>query len=168
MNITKATSVFAILVFLSNTSYANAQAGVCNRQADEISSKVRDDAAAWIAAIDPSLPKDERDAYKLLFSRNRDRALVVVQKQNDSCTASFKNYQDMMDAVVFVYTGGLSSILAPRMTHVDVSELLKGYPLGGPNALVPKFREDILRGDNGTVSNIMIDPLKCLTFQRKC
>ena len=49
-------------------------AGVCNRQADDISGRVTADADAWINAIDPSLPQDEKDAFKLLFSRNRDKS----------------------------------------------------------------------------------------------
>jgi hypothetical protein len=73
-----------------------------------------------------------------------------------------------MDTIVAAYTLGLSRVLQPSMTHVDVSELLKGYTLGGPNALVPKFREEILRGDQGTFANILRDPYKCLTFQRSC
>ncbi|TBA16120.1 hypothetical protein [Rhizobium ruizarguesonis] len=149
-------------------SLAAGGAGVCNRAADEISAKVTSDADAWIAAIDPSLPQDEKDALKLLFSRNKQRTLAAVDKQKTQCTAQFKSLQDMTDAVVVIYTGGLSKILATRMTHIDVSELLKGYPLGGPNALVPKFRESILKGDRGTGANILRDPWKCLTFQRKC
>ncbi|MBK4722408.1 hypothetical protein JJL56_26490 [Azospirillum sp. YIM DDC1] len=164
--------LYAVLLaslVLAAPQAANAQgAGVCNRQADEIASKVQGDAQAWIDAIDHSLPQDEQDALKLLFSRNRDRSLQVVDKQKEECTAQFKDMQNMMDAVVAFYTGGLSKILAPRMTHVDVSEILAGYPLGGPNALIPKFREDVLRGDNGTIANIVRDPWKCLTFQRKC
>ena len=143
-------------------------AGVCNRQADEVAEKVRSDSQSWINAIDPSLPEDEKAAYRLVFSRNRDRTLVVVDAQKQQCTAKYKPLQDKMDAVVAYYTGGLSLILAPQMTHVDVSEILKGYPLGGPNALVPKFREQILHGDKSTVANIIRDPWKCLSFQRKC
>lgn len=143
-------------------------AGVCDRQASEIGDKVNSDAAQWIAAIEPSLPQDEKDAYTLLFSRNRDRALALVDSQKNACTAQYKPMQDMMDIIVIYYTGGISKILEPRMTHVDVSELLKGYPLGGPNALVPKFRESILNGDNGTIANILRDPIQCLTFARKC
>ncbi|WP_104822317.1 hypothetical protein [Rhizobium sp. NXC24] len=163
--------VFALAAaafFLMSQQPSFSQAGVCNRQGDEIATKVRSDADKWIAAIDPSLPKDEQDAFRLLFSRNRDRTLAAVNKMTRECTAKYKPMQDMMDGIVTYYTGGLSKILAPRMTHVDVSELLNGYPLGGPNALIPKFREDILRGDNGTVANIIRDPWKCLSFQRKC
>ena len=90
------------------------------------------------------------------------------EKARKDCTAQFKPYQDLVDAMVRIYTAGLSDILKPHMTHVDVSELLAGYPLGGPNALVPRFREQILNGDQGTVANIIRDPWKCLTFQRKC
>lgn len=158
----------ALIINVLSHNVAFAQAGVCNRAADEIAQKVTKDANDWINAIDPSLPQDERDALKLLFTRNKERSLAVVKTQQNECTAQFKPMQDMMDAVVAAYTGGLSKILATRMTHVDVSELLAGYPLGGPNALVPKFREDILRGDNGTIANILRDPWKCVTFQRKC
>ena len=145
------------------------QAGVCNRATDDAKQRMDSDFAAWVAAIQGNnLPQEVKNAYIVLFKYNRDQAYNQADQINQQCTQSFKPYQDVMDAIVTFYTVGLAKVLQPAMTHVDVSELLKGYTLGGPNALVPKFREQILNGDSGTVANILRDPWKCLSFQRKC
>lgn len=67
---------------------------------------------------------------------------------------------------------GVPPFLGEEATRVDTSEILNGKPLGGENALVPQAREDVLdrldAADQGSVANIIRDPFKCLTFQRKC
>lgn len=159
----------ALGLFLCGTSIAYAQAGVCNRAFDDTAAKVRDDTAEWEKAFNATdLPPKVKQAHIVLFEYNRDETIKAYDSKRQQCTASFEPYQKIVDNLVSIYTLGLSDILQPHMTHVDVSELLAGYPLGGPNALVPKFREQILSGDNGTVANILRDPWKCLTFQRKC
>jgi hypothetical protein len=57
-----------------------------------------------------------------------------------------------MNDFVAIATGGLSKLLPERMTRIDGSDILAGYPLGGPDAFIPKLREQILRGDRGTVA----------------
>jgi hypothetical protein len=96
------------------------------------------------------------------------RAATEVTQAISDCEQGFKPYQQVMDSFVILATGGLSKLLPERMTRIDVSDILAGYPLGGPDALVPKLREQILRGDRGTLANTIRDPWKCLTFQRKC
>ena len=54
------------------------------------------------------------------------------------------------------------------MTNVDVGEIAPGKPFGSNSAIVPQVRELVLNGDNGTIANIIRDPWKCATFQRKC
>lgn len=155
------------LVISAGTAFA--QAGVCNRASDDTRARVNADVQAWIDAINETdLPQAVKNAHIVLFQYNQGQALQGIEQARQQCTAEFKPYQDVVDAMVLIYTGGLSEILEPHMTHVDVSELLAGYPLGGPNALVPRFREQILSGDNGTIANIIRDPWKCLTFQRSC
>lgn len=41
------------------------------------------------------------------------------------------------------------------------------YGLGSGNEIV-KAREYLLRGDRGTIANIIRDPFKCMTFSKKC
>jgi hypothetical protein len=105
--------------------------------------------------------KDRLNAQKVLAARQ------VADAIND-CERGFKPYQQVMNDFVTIATGGLSKLLPERMTRIDVSDILAGYPLGGPNAFIPKLREQILGGDRGTLGNIVRDPYKCLTFQRKC
>jgi hypothetical protein len=79
-----------------------------------------------------------------------------------------------MDSAVGVYTAGLSRAFPKKTFHVDVSEIMMGKPLGGPNAAVPKFREQVLKmlGANkrnpGFIGNMIRDPWKCTTFQKRC
>lgn len=144
-------------------------AGVCDRASDDTRARVVGDVQAWIDAINQTdLPQHVKNAHIVLFQYNQAESMKKIETIRVECTAAYKPYQDVVDLMVSIYTAGLSEILAPHMTHVDVSELLAGYPLGGPNALVPRFREQILNGDNGTIANIIRDPWKCLTFQRKC
>jgi hypothetical protein len=98
----------------------------------------------------------------------RVRAAAEVSQAIGDCEQGFKPYQDVMNTFVLFATGGLSKLLPERVTRIDVSDILAGYPLGGPDAFIPKLREQILGGDRGTISNIIRDPWKCITFQRKC
>ena len=160
-------SVTLLITLSSDRVFA--QAGVCNRASDDMRSRVNADVQGWIDAINNTdLPQHVKNAHIVLFQYNQAESMKSIEKLREECTNEFKPYQELVDAMVLVYTKGLSAILKPHMTHVDVSELLSGYPLGGPSALVPRFREQILNGDQGTVANIIRDPWKCLTFQRKC
>jgi hypothetical protein len=79
----------------------------------------------------------------------------------NDCNKQIAPYQKITDIGVFLTTGGLSAVLPPQMTHVDASQLLKGTPLGGPGALIPQMREQILSGlgVGGDVAGIIRDPL---------
>ena len=85
-----------------------------------------------------------------------------VAQAVDECNKGFAVPQKITDAAVFFATGGLSAVLPDRMTHVDVSQLLSGTPFGGPNALIPKLRDDVLNGlgIGGDVACIIRDPKK--------
>ena len=163
-------SIFVLMSYLFlSAGNALAQAGVCDRATSEAKRAMDSDVQSWTTAINSTnLPQEVKNAYLVLFNYNRNESHKAADKEHDDCTRAVKPYQDVVDAIEAIYTLGLSKVLQPSMMHVDVSELLKGYTLGGPNALVPKFREDILRGDHGTFSNILRDPYKCLTFQTKC
>lgn len=157
------------IIAMASSAPVVAQAGVCNRASDDTRARIQSDVQGWINAINSTdLPPPVKQAHITLFLYNQSQSLIAMEKVRVDCTNAFKPYQQVVDAMVTIYTGGLNKILAPHMTHVDVSEILSGYPLGGPNALVPRFREQVLRGDRGTIANIVRDPWKCLTFQRKC
>lgn len=85
-----------------------------------------------------------------------------VAKAVDDCNQGFAVPQKITDAAVFFATGGLSAVLPDRMTHVDVSQLLSGTPFGGPNALIPQLRDQVLNGlgIGGDVACIIRDPKK--------
>ncbi|WP_338834462.1 hypothetical protein [Bradyrhizobium septentrionale] len=85
-----------------------------------------------------------------------------VAKAVDECNKGFAVPQKITDAAVFFATGGLSAVLPARLTHVDVSQLLSNTPFGGPDALIPKLRDDVLNGlgIGGDVACIIRDPKK--------
>ncbi|MCP9230585.1 hypothetical protein NMG46_10045 [Mesorhizobium sp. LMG 17147] len=89
-------------------------------------------------------------------------AYKQVNDAVEQCNQGLKTPQKVTDAAVFFATGGLSAILPPRFTHVDVSEILAGKPFGGPNAFLPKARDDLLKGlgIGGDVACIIKDPKK--------
>ncbi|MER8563203.1 hypothetical protein [Mesorhizobium sp. M0578] len=90
-----------------------------------------------------------------------------------SVYAEIKRVQEAgLDPAIKTYaiwaTYGLALLLPDRMTNVDVGEIAHGKPFGGDHAIAPEVREFILGGDRGTIANIVRDPWRCATFQRKC
>ena len=62
-------------------------------------------------------------------------------------------------------------MLPPKTLYVDMSAVLNGYPLGGPQSVVNKTRNDVakalgvdLEKDNGFIGNVIKDPLKPWTW----
>jgi len=96
------------------------------------------------------------------LTKQRADAYSQIQTAGDDCNKGIAPYQKALDIAVFFSTGGLSAILPPAMTKIDASQILSGTPLGGPGALIPKLREDILNGlgIGGDVACSIRDPLK--------
>jgi len=96
--------------------------------------------------------------------RQRADAYNQIQTAGDDCNKQIAPYQKALDIGVFFVTGGLSKVLPPSMTHVDASQILSGHPLGGPGALVPKLRDDLLNGlgIGGDVACFIRDPLRAM------
>jgi hypothetical protein len=167
------TSILAlpvIIAFASVGSVANAQ-HVCKDAVTQVKGQVDADYNQWIKSLD-GLPQPVKDAYTTVFNYNRDQAYLTADASGKMCDQKYALPQAVVDGVIAYYTVGLSRLLPQRVTHVDVSQIMSGKPLGGPNAAVPKFREQALAavggGGNGTVANVIRDPWKCATFQRKC
>jgi hypothetical protein len=104
---------------------------------------------------------DLLDVVEKLIKQRAD-AYSQIQTAGDDCNKGIAPYQKALDIAVFFSTGGLSAILPPSMTKIDASQILSGTPLGGPGALIPKLREDILNGlgIGGDVACGIRDPLK--------
>ncbi|MDC4206659.1 MAG: hypothetical protein MPW14_20245 [Candidatus Manganitrophus sp.] len=170
-------SIVGILVLalaLIYSDFASAESfGVCNQEMDKVKSNVQEDYKQWIDSVN-DMPQEVRDAYIKIFTYNRDQAFLEADKGKEECYAEFRPLQKIVDGIVLFYTRGLSKVLPEKMTHIDVSQIMAGKPLGGPNAAVPKFREQTFKAlgidpkSPGTVGTIIKDPWKCLTFQRKC
>jgi hypothetical protein len=93
----------------------------------------------WLSLADL---KDRLNAEKV-------RAVREVADAVDECERGFRPYQSVMNDFVTIATGGLSKLLPERVTRIDISDILAGYPLGGPEAFIPKLREQLLGGDRG-------------------
>ncbi|AVA20684.1 hypothetical protein [Rhizobium sp. NXC24] len=153
-------------ISISNTALAQ-YAAVCNRQANTIGQGIANDVARRINEVYRyDIPEDERQALILLHIRARDRAFAAVEQLRMQCTARYIPMQNMANLVVRTYSLGLSEFLPRQMTYVDVSEIVNGRPLGGPNAAIPKAREDALRNLHigGDAAKIVRDPKQILPW----
>jgi hypothetical protein len=157
----------AILLSLSST-VSHAQFGVCDRAANDALFLVNNDANNRIAGIANSgFPPDVQNAQITIINYSRGDAQNNIAMTHSECMQGYRQPQSIVDTALNVYTFGINSRMGGA-GHVDVSEILNGRPLGGPNALIPQAREQILQGNNGTIANTVRDPVGCLTFRHKC
>ncbi|OUS09246.1 hypothetical protein A9Q90_03790 [Gammaproteobacteria bacterium 54_18_T64] len=111
--------------------------------------------------------------YGVLFNRYQTGAAHAAGSA-EGCMDSVAPAQLAADLGVILGTGGLSLILPERMTRIDMGEVLNGKPFGDDSAAIPKFRDDAFKvigvdpESPGTIGNIIKDPWKCVTFQRRC
>ncbi len=93
----------------------------------------------------------------------RDTALQDLFRNYQGCKAGFAPYQRIFDGAGFYMTGGMSMVLPRAVTYIDASQIMTGYPLGGSSALVPKARDDILKGlgVGGDVAKVIRNP-RCI------
>jgi hypothetical protein len=161
--------VTILVVALALTvSTGNAQFGVCDRAANDASNLINNDANIRINGImNSGWPPDVQNAQITIINYTRGEALNNIYASHDECMRGYRQPQSIVDTAMNIYTFGLSSRLGGA-AHVDTSEILNGTPLGGPNAVIPQVREQILNHDNGTGANIVRDPIGCLTFAHKC
>lgn len=97
------------------------------------------------------------------LATQRDSGLGAVFQSFHQCASGYAPYQQIINVGVFYATGGLSQVLPRAATHVDASQILSGKPLGGPNALIPKARDDALNrlGIGGDVAKVIRNP-RCI------
>lgn len=98
------------------------------------------------------------------LAKKRAEGYGQIEQAKGDCNKQIEPYQKALDIAKFLTTGGLSAILPPTMTHIDASQILSGHPLGGPGALIPKLREDLLNGlgVGGDVACFIRDPLRAI------
>lgn len=98
-----------------------------------------------------------------MLAYQRDTALSAVFQSFQQCEAGYAPYQQIINVGVFFVTGGLSQVLPPAASYVDASNIFAGTPFGGPNALVPQARDQILTrlGIGGDVAKIIRNP-RCI------
>lgn len=98
-----------------------------------------------------------------MLATQRDTALGAIFQSFQQCAAGFAPYQQIINTGVFFLTGGMSQVLPPAATHVDASQILGGTPFGGPNALIPQARSQVLNGlgIGGDVRKIIENP-RCI------
>lgn len=98
-----------------------------------------------------------------MLATQRDTALGAIFQSFHQCEAGFAPYQNIINIGVFFMTGGMSQVLPPAATHVDASQILGGTPFGGPTALVPQARSQVLNGlgIGGDVRKVIENP-RCI------
>jgi hypothetical protein len=161
-------SGLAVVALSAGAAFAQG-AGVCDREFDQTRDFINQQHAKWADGINKGgFPDAVKNAYLVIVNYSRDAAINGAAGKQNECTANYAKPQEIMDTAVLIFSGGLSSLLPGKTAYVDVSEIMNGYPLGGPDAVIPKLREQILGGDRGTIANVIRDPWKCLSFQRKC
>ena len=159
----------SIVIWALLPSHAQAQYGVCDRAANDAVAFVNDERQRKINfVLQHNYPSPVIQAHLDIINYSHQDALSEVNRGHFECARGLRPPQQLVNAALTAFTMGLNRALPPGMARIDMSEVIAGYPLGGPNALIPRAREQILRGDNSTPSNIVRDPWKCVTFQRKC
>jgi esterase/lipase superfamily enzyme len=90
-------------------------------------------------------------------------AVQQIEEATRDCTNGSSGPEKISSLATFFSTDGLSSILPKQLARIDASAILSGSPFGGPNALIPKSRDDILQGlgIGGDVAEIIRDP-RCI------
>ena len=98
------------------------------------------------------------------FEQDRVRGFSETDRGVNDCEQGLKPAQDVMNAFMNIATGGLSALAPGKMLHMDVSDIIAGYTFGGPDALIPKLREDAFRtlGIGGDVAAVIRDPVNAL------
>jgi hypothetical protein len=92
-------------------------------------------------------------AIRAKMENDRGTLLAAANEQADGCNAGLEPYQQAADALLATVTGGVEKLLPGKMGHVDVSQIMAGYPLGGPDALIPHLRTQIFDSLNMGPSN---------------
>lgn len=141
--------------------------------ANQIDFWLRISAALQMKGVNPAaFPQAQPDGSVIVINipaiiqqlaYQRDTGLAAVFQSYQQCEAGFAPYQQIINVGVFFVTAGMSQVLPPAATHVDVSNIFHGTPFGGPNALVPKARDDVLNklGVGGDVAKVIRNP-RCI------
>jgi hypothetical protein len=148
----------------------NGHFGVCNRYADQAADAVNAKAQDAVNEVQrQNLPAHVVNAHMTIIQDAHARGMSDVQSTFNECVSGFKTPQDIVDIATLGFSRALESAGIPEgRVRIDASEIATGRPLGGDEALVPKAREQVLGGDTGTGANILRDPIRCITFMRKC
>ncbi len=78
------------------------------------------------------------DAYNNARAQLQQQAAPIADQRVKECRSGFAPAQKFADFVVADLTGGLSLILPPDMTHIDMGQVLSGNRLGGENSFFHK------------------------------
>jgi hypothetical protein len=163
-------AITPVVIALLAIDHASAQEDSdCARAFDTATALIEYHQIVWTKAIiDGALLPEVRDGLVVVVKYARDNAINGAEGRKIQCVSNYAKPRDIVDTAVALFSAGLASISPERTAYIEPSEILNGYPLGGPNAVIPKLREQILGGDRGTVSNVLRDPWRCITFIRRC
>lgn len=177
-------SVVVTLVLLIGSSFASAQ-DVCRQAAGHQDMQIRAQYGQqidfWLklaaalqykginpAAFPQAMPNGSVQIINIpqivqMLAYQRDTALGAIFQSYQQCATGFAPYQQIVNTGVFYLTGGMSQLLPPAASHIDVSNIIAGTPYGGQTALIPKARDDVLNslGVGGDVAKVIRNP-RCI------
>ena len=101
--------------------------------------------------------------YSATLEQNRTTLIAAANEQANGCNSGYIPYQQAAELLVASVTGGAEHLLPGKMGHIDVSEIMSGYPLGGPNAMIPQVRTQVFNalgmGPTNDLRKIIENPL---------
>lgn len=129
--------------------------------------------AARIQEIDKSTAKLASEAFNLQDTVVSLKTTVPVELAGElrGCVEASRPANTLVNLTIqtlaIISTGGASLALPEKALYVDMSAVLNGYPLGGPDSTVIKARNDAakalginLEKDNGFIGNAVKNPLQ--------
>lgn len=148
----------------------NGRYGVCNRYASQAVNAVNIRADAAVREVRRQNPPAQIvNAHLTIIRDAHSRGMAEARRGFDDCVHGFGQPQNIINLATLGFSDVLVRAGIPEgRVRIDASEIVSGRPLGGHGALVPNAREQVLGGDRGTGANIVRDPIRCITFMRKC
>lgn len=148
----------------------NGRFGVCNRAGSQAVNAVNLKAQKAVQEVRRQNPPPHIvNAHMTIIRNAHAQGMSDARRAFDGCVAGFRRPQEVVDIATLGFSRVMERAGIPEgRVRIDASEIASGRPLGGDDALIPRAREQILRGDRGTGANIARDPIRCITFARKC
>jgi hypothetical protein len=158
--------IFAILAMVLISEAALSQpAEPCRDGYVRTERFINQEAMRWTGSIQNAafLP-EVRGVFLVIVKFSHDGAVNGAAAKLVECRARYAVVTEIMDLAVQIFSQGLRSIAPGRTAYVEVSEIVNGYPLGGPPVLIKLIEHDLSGRDRGDIGNTIMNPYRCLLW----